>query len=155
MLYGMSKHVKVYLTDAHRAHLEHLIRSGSCLARTQTKARILLLTDRTHNDPCSDADIAAVLQVSKPTIIRTRRRFVLDGITAALYDKPRPGAKPKITGDVEAQLTVLACSTPPAGKARWTLQLLADKLVELELVDSISDVAVMQRLKKTNSSRGR
>ncbi len=92
--------------------------------------------------------------MSKPTIIRTRRRYVLEGLEAALYDKPRPGAKPKITGDVEAQLTLLACSTPPEGKARWTLQLLADKLVELQLVESISDVAVMHRLKKTSSNPG-
>ncbi len=78
----------------------------------------------------------------------------MEGMDAALYDKPRPGAPPKLTGAVEAHLTVLACSTPPDGKARWTLQLLADKLVELELVASISDVAVMHRLKKTNSNRG-
>ncbi len=124
------------------------------MARTQTKARILLLTDRNQPQPRADAEIAAALQVSKPTIVRTRRRFVLEGMDAALYDKPRPGATPKITGDVEAQLTLLACSTPPEGKARWTLQLLADKLVELKLVDSISDVAVMHRLKKTSSNRG-
>jgi transposase len=134
--------------------LEQLIRAGTCLARTQTKARILLLTDRSQGQHRSDAALADALGVSKPTIIRTRRRFVLEGMDAALYDKPRPGATPKLTGAVEAHLTVLACSTPPDGKARWTLQLLADKLVELELVASISDVAVMHRLKKTNSNRG-
>ncbi len=154
MLYGMSTHVKVYLTDEQRAHLEHLIRSGSCLARTQTKARILLLTNRNQVHPRSDAEIAASLGISRPTIVRTRRRFVLEGLDAALYDKPRPGAKPKITGEVAAHLTLLACSTPPEGKQRWTLQLLADKLVELQLVDSISDVAVMHRLKKMSSNRG-
>lgn len=154
MLLGMSTHVKVELTAEQRDHLEQLTRSGSGLARTQTKARILLLTDRNQDQPCSDAEIAAALQVSKPTIIRTRRRFVLEGMAAALHDKPRPGATPKITGEVEAQLTLLACSTPPEGKARWTLQLLADKLVELKLVERISDVAVMHRLKKTNSSPG-
>jgi transposase len=154
MLLHMSKHVTVHLSAAQRAELDALIRSGSCLARTQTKARILLLTDRSQGQVRTDAEIAAVLGVSKPTIIRTRRRFVLEGLAAALYDKPRPGAKPKITGEVEAQLTLLACSTPPEGKARWTLQLLADKLIELKLVESISDVAVMHRLKKTNSSLG-
>ena len=76
------------------------------------------------------------------------------GLANALYDKARPGATPKITGEIEAQLTLLACSAPPAGRSRWTLQLLADKLVELKLVDSISDVAVMHRLKKTNLSLG-
>ena len=154
MLSGMSKHVKVELTAEQRSQLEELTRSGRGLARTQTKARILLLTDRNQAQPHTDAEIAAALQVSKPTIVRTRRRCVLEGLDAALYDKPRPGATPKITGEVEAQLTVLACSTPPEGKARWTLQLLADKLVELKLVDSISDVAVMHRLKKTSSNRG-
>jgi putative transposase len=154
MLYGMSKHVKVYLTPEQRIQLEQLIRSGTSRARTQTKARILLLTDRNQDHPRSDTAIAAALQVSKPTIIRTRRRFGLEGLEAALYDKPRPGARPKITGDVEAHLTLLACSAPPDGKARWTLHLLADKLVELQLVESISDVAVLHRLKKTTSSRG-
>ncbi len=151
---GMSKHVKVQLTPEQRAQLEQLVRSGSSLARTQTKARILLLTDRNQAHPRSDAEIADTLQVSPPTIVRTRRRFVLEGLEVALYDKPRPGAKPKITGDVEAHLTLLACSTPPEGKARWTLQMLADKLVELQLVESISDVAVMHRLKKTNCNPG-
>ncbi len=74
---------------------------------------------------------------------------------AALYEKPRPGQTPKITGEVEAQLVLLACSEPPAGQAKWTMQMLADKLVELRLVESISDSAVCERLKKTRSSRGR
>ncbi len=154
MLVDMSTHVKVHLTPEQRAYLEQVVRSGTCLARTQTKARILLLTDCNQDHPYTDAAIAAALGVSKPTIIRTRRRWVLEGMDAALYDKPRPGAKPKITGEVEAQLTLLACSAPPEGKARWTLQLLADTLVELKLVDSISDVAVLHRLKKTNSNHG-
>lgn len=145
----MSTHVKVYLSAEHRAHLEHLVRSGQGVARTHTKARILLLTDRHQDRPRSDADIAAMLDVSRPTIIRARRRFGLEGLNAALYDKPRPGAQPKLTGAVAAHLTLLACSTPPAGKQRWTLQMLANKLVELQLVDSISDVAVMNRLKTT------
>ena len=154
MLSSMSTHINVYLTPEQRTELEQLIHSGTSRARTQTKARILLLTDRNQAQPRSDTAIAAAVQVSKPTIIRTRRRFGLEGLQAALYDKPRPGARPKITGDVEAQLTLLACSAPPDGKARWTLRLLADTLVELQLVESISDVAVLQRLKKTNSSRG-
>ncbi len=154
MLLNMSKHVKVYLTPEQRAHLESLIRSGTSLARIQTKARILLLTDRNQAQPRSDAELADALQVSRPTIIRTRRRFGLEGLDAALYDKPRPGAKPKLTGEVEAQLTLLACSAPPAGKQRWTLTMLADKLVELDLVESISDVAVLNRLKKTHSNPG-
>jgi transposase len=154
MLDGMSKHVKVYLTPEQRTQLEQLIRSGMSHARTQTKARILLLTDRNQDHPRSDTEIAAALQVSKPTIIRTRRRFGVAGLEAALDDQPRPGARPKMTGDGEAHLTLLACRAPPAGQARWTLHLLADKLVELQLVASISEVAVLQRLNKTNSRRG-
>jgi hypothetical protein len=74
---------------------------------------------------------------------------------AALYDKPRPGRTPKITGDIEAKLTVLACSDPPEGRVRWTLRLLADRMVELGYLDSISDVAIYKRLKKTKSSPGK
>jgi len=76
-------------------------------------------------------------------------------LDAALYEKPRPGASPKITGDIEAKLVTLACSDPPLGRSRWTLRLLADTMVELGYIDSISNVAVYQRLKKTNSSPGR
>lgn len=154
MLVRISKHTHLHLTAEERTQLDALIRSGASLARTQTKARILLLTDRAVGHIRTDAEIAAALHVSRATIIRTRRRCVLDGVDAALYDKARPGATPKITGAVEAQLTVLACSVPPDGKSRWSLQMLADKLVELKLVESISDVAVMNRLKKTTSSRG-
>lgn len=150
----MSKHVYVTLTAEQRAQLEHLIRAGNAPARTQTRARILLLADRSQCQRRTDSDIAAALLCSKNTVGSIRRRFVHDGLDAALYDRPRPGATPKITGEVEAQLTVLACSQPPAGKGRWTLQMLADKLVELQLVDSISDVAVMHRLKKIVSSPG-
>ena len=154
MLDGMSTHVKVDLTPEQRTQLAQLIRSGTSRARTQTKARIVLLTDRNQAHPRADTAIAAVLQVSKPTIIRTRRRFGLEGLEAALYDKPRPGATPKSTGAVEAHLTRLACSAPPDGKAHWTLRMLADKLIELQLVETISDVAVMHRLKTTSASRG-
>jgi transposase len=145
----MTKHVIVQLTPEQRTHLTQLTRAGTSAARVQTRARILLSTARSQGEQRSDATIAAALGVSRSTIIRTRQRFVADGLEAALYDRPRPGALPKITGEVEAQLILLACSTPPAGKARWTLHMLADKLVELQLVDQISDVAVHYRLKKT------
>jgi hypothetical protein len=95
-----------------------------------------------------------VLLCSLPTITSICQKYVAGGLPEALYDRERSGQKPKITGEVEAQLTLLACSEPPAGKARWTLRMLADKLVELQLVDSISDVAVMHRLKKMNLSLG-
>lgn len=150
----MSKHVHVHLTTEQRAHLERMIRTGSAPARVQTRARILLLADRSQCQRMTDSDIAGALLCSKNTVGSIRRRFVHNGLDAALYDQPRPGATPKITGEVEAQLTVLAYSQPPASKGRWTLQMLADKLVELQVVDSISDVAVMHRLKKIASSPG-
>ncbi len=84
-----------------------------------------------------------------------RRRYLDEGLTAALHDKPRPGAAPKITGEIEAQLVTLACSAPPAGEARWTLRLLAEKLIELGEVDYVSHVTVREVLKKTYSSLGR
>ena len=131
-----------------------LIRSGESSARTQTRARILLLTDESQKQQKGAEEIASALMCSLPTITNIRKKFVEGGLEHALYDKPRPGAIPKITGEIEAQLTLLACSAPPEGRSRWTLQLLADKLVELKLVDSISDVAVMHRLKKMNLSLG-
>ena len=150
----MSKHVKLYLTPEQRSHLENLIRSGSAPARTQTKARVLLMTDRSLGERRKDADIAKSLMINAATVGRTRRRFIVEGMEAALYDKPRPGGKPKITGDIEAKLTMLACSDPPEGQSRWTIQLLADKLVELKYVESISRVAVGKRLKKVNLNLG-
>jgi hypothetical protein len=87
-------------------------------------------------------------------VANVKKRYLEGGLEAALYDKPRPGARPKITGDVEAHLVALTCSDPPEGYSHWTLRLLADQLVELELVESISHTAVGQVLKKTNSNPG-
>ena len=150
----MSKHTKLYLTAEQRSHLENLIRCGSAPARTQTKARIVLMTDRGSGKLRKDAEIAESVMVNVATVGRTRRKFINEGMEAALYDKPRPGGKPKITGDIEAKLTMLACSDPPEGRDRWTIQLLADKMVELQYVESISRVAVGKRLKKVNLSLG-
>lgn len=150
----MTTKYHVYLTTENRQELGSLIRSGESSARTQTRARILLLTDENQKKKKGAEEIASVLMCSLPTITNIRKKFVEGGLENALYDKARPGAIPKITGEVEAQLTLLACSAPPEGRARWTLQLLADRLVELKLVDSLSDVAVMHRLKKMNLSLG-
>ena len=150
----MSKHTKLYLTVEQRSHLENLIRSGSAPARTQTKARILLMTDRNSGLLRKDAEIAESVMVNVATVGRARRTCITKGMDAVLYDRPRPGGKPKITGDIEAKLTMLACSTPPEGHERWTIQLLADKMVELNYIESISRVAVGKRLKKVNLSLG-
>src|SRR3989304_244161 len=150
----MTTKYHVHLSKEDRQELETLIRSGESSARTQTRARILLLTDESQKKKKGTNEIASVLMCSLPTITNIRRRFVEGGLENALYDKDRPGAIPKITGEIEAQLTMIACSAPPEGRARWTLQMLTDKLVELKLVESISDVAVMPRLKKMNLSLG-
>ena len=150
----MNTKYHVQLSSENRQELEALIRAGKAPARTQTRARILLLSDENQTKPRMTKEIASALFCSLPTITNIRRKFVEGGLRSALYDRPRPGQAPKITGEIEAQLIALACSQPPEGKARWTLQMLADKLVELELVESISDVAVMKRLKKINLSLG-
>jgi transposase len=150
----MTTKYHVHLTKEERQALESLIRKGETSARVQTRARILLLTEESQKKKKGTKEIASALLCSLPTITNIRKKFVEGGLDNALYDKARPGAKPKITGEIEAQLTMLACSAPPEGRQRWTLQLLADKLVELKLLDSISDVAVMQRLKKMNLSLG-
>jgi transposase len=150
----MTTKYHVHLSKEDRQELETLIHSGESSARTQTRARILLLTDESQKKKKGTKEISSALLCSMPTVTNIRKKFSEGGIQNALYDKPRPGAVPKITGEIEAQLTMLACSAPPEGRARWTLQLLADKLVELKLVDSISDVAVMHRLKKMNLSLG-
>ena len=150
----MNTKYHIQLSNEDRQELEALIRAGKAPARTQTRARILFLSDENQTKPRKTKEIASVLLCSLPTITNIRRKFVEGGLQSALYDRPRPGQAPKITGEIEAQLIALACSQPPEGKARWTLQMLADKLVELELVESISDVAVMKRLKKMNLSLG-
>jgi len=150
----MSTHIQLHLTSQQRKQLDKLIRSGTAQARTLTKARLLRLTDYSQGAHRTDQDIASALGVSMPTIWRVRKRCLEDGLDAALHDKARSGRPPKITGDIEARITVLACSDPPPGHAKWSLRLLADKAVELGYLDSISHVAISNRLKKTLSSPG-
>lgn len=151
----MSKHIPLYLTPEQRDELETFIKSGNAPARVQTRARILLLADRRQAKWHTDAQIAEVLLCSTATVATIRHRFLQEGLQAALAEKPRFGRAPKITGDVEAQLTVLACSDPPAGQARWTVRLLASRLVELGVVEQIDHTTVWERLKKTRLSHGR
>jgi transposase len=128
--------------------LEKIVRSGKNKARVITRARILLLADRKRDKHKTQPEIAAALEISNTTVSATCRRYVLNGLAAALSETPRPGQVPKITGDVEAHMVTLACSEPPEGHARWTLRLLRDELVRLEVVDSLSHVAVGEALKK-------
>lgn len=141
---------RVFLSDDDRSKLSEIISSGSALARYQTKARILLLTDRNRADRLTDDQIIAVLRTSNSNIQRTRISFLAKGVEGGLKDKPRSGRKPKVTGEVQAKLTVLACSTPPDGRCKWTLQLLASHMVLNGYIETISRDAVHKHLKKTN-----
>jgi len=150
----MGKHIPIYLTTEQRDELERLTRAGHSPARTQTRARILLLSDRSNGQKRTAKEVAAALLCSPSTVANVRHRFNAEGLRAALYDKPRPGQQPKVTGDIEAKLIMLACSQPPAGYARWTLRLLAEQLIVLDYIDYISHVTVSEVLKKTKPSLG-
>ena len=149
----MAQHIN--LTKEERTELSQLIKSGKHPARVLGRARILLLLDRSQGQKRKLHEIAEGMFTSIGTVSNVKRRYLGGGLEHGLRDRPRPGAKPKIDGEVEAHLIALACSEPPEGQVRWTLRLLADKLVELELVESISHVAVRDALKKTNSSLGK
>jgi transposase len=139
----------VDLTDAEREQLQQLLRSGKHPTRKVTRARILLKAD----DDCTDEQIATALGVGRATVERTRESFVERGLDA-LNERPRPGKQPKLDVKAKARLIAEACSDAPAGQTRWTMQLLADRLVELKVVAAISDETVRRTLKKTSSSRG-
>jgi transposase len=149
----MAKHI--YLKNDERVELEQLIKSGINSARVIAHARVLLLIDRSQGKKRTIQAVAEAAMVSPGTVSNVKKRYFAGGIAGALYDKPRPGAKPKVDGEVEARLIALACSDPPEGYARWTLRLLADKLVALEVIESISHVTVGEVLKKTKLSLGK
>jgi transposase len=143
----------VTLTVEERRDLAKLVSAGKRSARTLTHARILLKADQAEGGPAwEDAAIAEALGCGHRTVERIRQRFVEQGLEAALHHKPqdRPSRERTLDGAAEARLIALACSAPPAGRTRWTLKLLADKLVELEVVDSVSDETVRRALKKTS-----
>jgi hypothetical protein len=150
----MGKHAHVELTPEQRTELEQLIRTGDAPARTHTRARILLLSDRSQGQKRTDQEVADAALCSKSTVVNVRRRLVVGGLPLALYDKGWPGPTPQFTGEVAAKLTMLACSDAPEGAARWTLRLLAERMIELGYVDYISHVTVRELLKKTHSSLG-
>jgi transposase len=151
------KRYKVTLEAEERQQLHDLIAAGRAAARKLSHARILLKADAADGGPAwPDYRIADALEVSTATVERVRQRFVEQGLDAALDRKhrERPAREIKLDGRAEAQLIALACSPPPEGRATWTMQLLADKLVELDVVGSISDETVRLALKKTRSSPG-
>jgi hypothetical protein len=144
------------LSEAERARLHTLIRQGVAPARALTHARILLKANQGEGGPgWTDAAIGAALEVNPATVARIRQQYVEAGLDAAVYRKP-PAREYRRTldGEQEARLVALACSAPPQGRKRWTLRLLAERLVELRVVETISYETVRQALKQTGSSRG-
>ena len=139
----------VQLSAEQRDELQQLIRRGKTSARKLTRARILLKSA----DGRTDEEIVSALGVGVATVERVRKRFKERGLEA-LNDRPRPGKKPKLDPKAEARLIAEACSQAPDGRERWTLQLLADRVVELKLADAYSYEAVRRALKKTNLSPG-
>jgi transposase len=135
---------RVTLDEETTARLLLLVRQGSAPARVIRRANTLLLASEGKPDPV----ISQALHEHVATVARTRKRFCDAGLEAALYDQPRPGAAPKLDAAGEAHLIALACSAPPEGRAVWSMQLLADRLVELQVVDAISDEAVRRTLGK-------
>jgi len=147
---------RVTLTADERADLEQMVSSGKAAARKLTHARILLLADDFCGKGYADEQIVAALGTSLRTASRVRQQLVTQGLEVALLRRPQPPRpdKVKIKGDVEQRLLELACSDPPQGRCHWTLQLLADELVVLGLVDRVGIETVRKALKKTTSSRG-
>ena len=151
------KKYKVTLTAEERQQLSDLIASGKAAAQKLAHARVLLKADAADGGPAwPDARIALTVEVGVATVERVRQRFVEQGLEAALGRKKqdRPSRPRKLDGQAEARLIALACSAPPEGRKEWTMQLLADKLVALQVVDAVCDETVRRALKKTRSSRG-
>lgn len=151
----MRKVFIVKLTDLERVLLQETVSTGVAPARKLLHARIVLKADQSEDGPAwPDARICAALEVSRATVERVRKQYVVAGLDAALARRRPPPRRRKVDGVGEAHLIATACSAPPTGRTRWTLRLLAGKLVELEQVDAISHETVRQILKKTRSNHG-
>jgi transposase len=150
----MYKKYRVKLSPQERKKLVDLTRKGESQARQLTHARVLLLSDENRKPGCmTDEQISDILSVSLSTIHRLRLKFVEEGLHEALEDKPRCGRPPIFSGRDAAHVTALACSDPPEGYAKWSMRLIADKLVELDYVAEISHQTVFNILKKTRFLR--
>lgn len=147
---GPLKKYLVQLTEDERSQLVALTRKGKASARRLKRALVLLAASAGDKDE----DIASKVQVGVRSIERMRQRFVEEGLEAALSERPRPGKARLLDGKQEALLIAITCSTPPPGRAQWTMKLLADRLVELEEVETISDETVRRVLKRGRSSPG-
>jgi len=152
----MKKKYIVTLTEGERRMLQNMLSRGKAAARKLMHARILMKADARSGGPgWSDDAIADGLEVGRATVERVRRQFVEEGLEAALARrKPRRQYRRTLDGDGEAHLVALACQKPPEGRSRWTLRLLADRMVQLEYVEQVSYQTVRRTLKKTNLSLG-
>lgn len=150
----MKKKYPVILSDTERDELKRLIAAGTSTARKLAHARILLKADESpEGDGWVDERVADAVEVSQPTVARVRRQYFEEGLQDALNRRPpKREYHRKLDGQQEARLVAMACSEPPEGQARWSLRLLADRLVELEIVENISYQTVRRTLKKTNLS---
>jgi transposase len=140
----------VTLTEEERERLEGLTRKGRAPVRMVRRAQMLLLASEEQRDE----DIAKALHIGVSTVERTRRRCVEEGVEASLRERPRPGARPKLGPKEQAFVVALACTKPPEGRERWTMGLLAERVVELKIVPDITDESIRRLLKRTSSSRG-
>ena len=146
----MKKLYHVKLTDEERQYLRELTSKGKTSARKLNRARVLLLADAGKRDP----EIREAMGAKASFVERTRQRFAEGGLERALNDLPRPGRKPKLDGKQEAFLIALSCSDSPEGHETWTLRLLADRMVQMQVVEDVSHETIRQVLKKTTSSPG-
>jgi transposase len=152
----MRKFYRVTLTSEERQEFQQMVSSGRSAARKLTRARILLLADQAEGGPAKhDSEIADALGCGRATVERVRKQFVEEGVEATLNPKPTTRTyERRLDGKAEAHLVAIACGAPPEGRARWTLRLLADRMVGLGQVESLSYETVRQTLKKTSLSLG-
>ena len=146
----MVKRYRVTLTDAEREWLASLSRKRTASVRMVRRAQALLLAAEGK----TDEEIAEQVRMGVSTLERLRRRFVEEGLEASLRERPRPGARPKLGPKEQAYVVALACTKPPEGRERWTMQLLAERVVELQIVPDITDESIRRLLKRISSSRG-
>ncbi len=144
------KNHRVKLSEHERQYLQKIVESGNDKARKITRCRILLLADESKGK--TDQEISDALNVCLATIFNIRRRYHKGGLEFAIEESARSGQPPKFNGKSMAKITAIACSKPPEGHARWSLRLLADHIIELDIVEAISHQSVKNILKKTNSS---
>ena len=145
---------KVTLTDEERQELQSLIQKGGKGYRIKHAQILLKLDQRPENDEWTYNRIQSAYSASHVTIAGVAKRFVFDGLEAALGRKKQENQHRKVTGEIEARICAIACSDPPEGRSRWTMQLIADELIRLEVVDYITDSTICDTMKKTKLSRG-